>query len=286
MWNSLPHVRLVHQKEHHHLDNQNLVEDRHQEIHPNKEQQLEEPVQEVPVKYLHCAEVVVQHSSRWQDMIPRLGYHNFGERIWEENQITDEDTKLAQLFIMLRDHALDWYMILSVNSPPGVKRTIVDVKKLFINEFQKPSSEDQYMNEMIKIWKKIGESVWDIDHRFKRLKGKLKYVMTDMQHRHLFLNSLLPHLKCPLRQHKFQTQAEAPQESLQLEENQYQKTDPTIEEMKEDLNNLTFQLNQNKRKDKRKFVWCTTRMTKGHRKNECPTFTQYMATRVPNPLPT
>jgi hypothetical protein len=52
---------------------------------------------------------------------------------------------------MLRDRTLDWYMILAVKSPPGVKRTITDVKKLLINEFQKPSLEDQYMNEMIEI---------------------------------------------------------------------------------------------------------------------------------------
>ena len=62
------------------------------------------------------------------------------------------------------------------------------------------------MNEMIEIKKKLGDSVWEIDQRFKMLKGKLKYVMNDMQHRHLFLNSLLPHLKYPLKQHKFQTQ--------------------------------------------------------------------------------
>jgi hypothetical protein len=30
------------------------------------------------------------------------------EKIWEEKQITDEDTKLAQLAITLRDRALDW----------------------------------------------------------------------------------------------------------------------------------------------------------------------------------
>jgi hypothetical protein len=29
------------------------------------------------------------------------------EKIWEENQIIDEDTKLTQLAITLRDHALD-----------------------------------------------------------------------------------------------------------------------------------------------------------------------------------
>jgi hypothetical protein len=129
----------------------------------------------------------------------------------------------CKLAITLRDHALDWYMSLDVNSPQGVPKTIADVKKLLVNEFQKPSSEDQYMNEMIEIRKKPGESVWEIDQRFKCLKGKLKYAITDMQHRHLFVNSLLPHLKYPLRQQKFQTQAEALQEALQLEENQYQR---------------------------------------------------------------
>jgi hypothetical protein len=75
------------------------------------------------------------------------------------------------------------------------------------------------MNEMIEITQKLGEFVWENDYRLKRMKGKLKYVMTDMQHRHLFLNSMLPHLKYPLRQKKFQTQVEALQEALQLEEN-------------------------------------------------------------------
>jgi hypothetical protein len=31
-------------------------------------------------RYLHHAEVVLHHSSRWKDMIPPLGYHSFGER--------------------------------------------------------------------------------------------------------------------------------------------------------------------------------------------------------------
>jgi hypothetical protein len=88
-----------------------------------------------------------------------------------------------------------------------------------------------------------------------------------------------------LRQQKFQTQEEALQEALQLEENQYQKIDPTIEELKEDLKNLTFQLNQNRGKDKREVVWCTTCRTEGHHKNECPTFMQYMETGLPNPFP-
>jgi hypothetical protein len=44
-----------------------------------------------------------------------------------------------------------------------------------------------------------------------------------------------------------------------------------------------FHLNQNKTKDKQESVWCTTCRMEGHHKNECPTFTQYMVERMPNP---
>jgi hypothetical protein len=94
------------------------------------------------------------------------------ENIWEEKTITDKDTKLEQLAITLRDCALDWYMSLATKNPPGTTRTIADIKELLINEFQKLSSEDQYMNEMIEIRQKSGESIWEIDQRFKRLKKK------------------------------------------------------------------------------------------------------------------
>jgi hypothetical protein len=60
---------------------------------------------------------------------------------------------------------------------------------------------------------------------------------------------------------------------------------PSIEELKDDLKNLTFPLKQNKNKDKWEVVWCTTCRTEGHHKNECPTFVQYMAVGMPNPLP-
>ena len=76
------------------------------------------------------------------------------EKVSEAKHITDEDTKLAQLAITLRDHVLDWYISLTVNNPPGTTRTIAYIKNLLINEFHKPSSEDQYMNEMIEIKQK------------------------------------------------------------------------------------------------------------------------------------
>jgi hypothetical protein len=42
-------------------------------------------------------------------------------------------------------------MSLAANSPPRTTITIKDIKKLLINEFQKLSSEDQYMSKMIEI---------------------------------------------------------------------------------------------------------------------------------------
>jgi hypothetical protein len=89
------------------------------------------------------------------------------EKILEEKKITNEDTKLAKLAIMPRYHELDWCMSLAINSPPGTTQTIADVKKLLINEFQKPDLEYQYMNGMIEIRQKPGEFVWEIYYRFK-----------------------------------------------------------------------------------------------------------------------
>jgi hypothetical protein len=128
------------------------------------------------------------------------------------------------------------------------------------------------MTEMIEIKKKPEELVWEVDHRFKILKGKLKYPITDMQHRHLFVNSLLAHLKYPLRKKKFQTWVEELQETLHLEENQYKHTYPIVEEMRQDMKNLTFQLNHNKGKEKRENVGCTLCKTEVHHTNECPLF--------------
>jgi hypothetical protein len=64
------------------------------------------------------------------------------EKIWEAKHITDENTKVVQLAIIFRDHTLDWYMGLIVNSPQGSPTTITDVNKELINEFQRPSLED------------------------------------------------------------------------------------------------------------------------------------------------
>jgi hypothetical protein len=72
----------------------------------------------------------------WGEALEDLKNHLFiCEKIWEAKHIIDEDTNLVYLSITLRDCALDWYMSLDVNSPPGVTKTIAYVKKQLINEF-------------------------------------------------------------------------------------------------------------------------------------------------------
>jgi hypothetical protein len=71
----------------------------------------------------------------------------------------DEETKVSQLPITLKNHALDWFMILAVNIPQGALITITNVKKALINEFQRTSLEYQYMNDMIEIKWKPGDLV-------------------------------------------------------------------------------------------------------------------------------
>jgi hypothetical protein len=57
------------------------------------------------------------------------------KKIWEIKHITSEDTKVEKLEITLRDHTLDWYMVLSTNNRTRVPTAISEVKRKLINEF-------------------------------------------------------------------------------------------------------------------------------------------------------
>jgi hypothetical protein len=54
-------------KEHQLLDNQFLVEEVQYVKDPKEDRQLEVQVKEGTINYLHHAEAVVQHSSKWQE---------------------------------------------------------------------------------------------------------------------------------------------------------------------------------------------------------------------------
>jgi hypothetical protein len=95
---------------------------------------------------------------------------------------------------------------------------------------------------------------------------------------------LLPHIRCPLTQQKVMSQPEALEIVMKLEASPV--GDGTgMAQVQSQLVVLMIQLSElMKGKEKHEQVWCITCKTEGHRKDECPTFVQYMATGAPNPL--
>jgi hypothetical protein len=49
------------------------------------------------------------------------------------------------------------------------------IKNALIVEFNKPKSESQCITELKEIKQKVAEPVWEFDHRFKTLTGRLNF---------------------------------------------------------------------------------------------------------------
>jgi hypothetical protein len=65
------------------------------------------------------------------------------EAIWSVKRITDEATKIAQLETTFRDKALTWYMKYKATAPAGQERSLTEIKRDLLKEFQNPKSESQ-----------------------------------------------------------------------------------------------------------------------------------------------
>jgi hypothetical protein len=75
--------------------------------------------------------------------------------------------------------------------PMGQTRTLADIRKALLKEFQKSKSESQCITEMKEIKQLSNESVWDFDQRFKILKDRLAFQIPDEKHREWFIAGLL-----------------------------------------------------------------------------------------------
>jgi hypothetical protein len=56
-------------------------------------------------------------------------------------RIANEATKIAQLEITLRDRALTWYMKYNGSALEGKLRSLTEIKRDLLKEFQNPKSE-------------------------------------------------------------------------------------------------------------------------------------------------
>ena len=73
---------------------------------------------------------------------------------------------------------------------------------------------------------------------------------------------------------------------MKLEASLITETSVGMVNIKNQLVNLTLQLHDMKKgKEVRKNVWCTRCRTKGHSKEHCLVFVEYLASGAPNPSP-
>ena len=81
-------------------------------------------------------------------------------------------------------------------------------------------------------------------------------------------------------------QAEALEIAMKLEESLIAKTNTGMQQIQSQLANLTLQLQDTKKgKEVQEEVWCMKCKTKGHSREQCPVFVEYLNSGAPNPLP-
>ena len=204
------------------------------------------------------------------------------EDVRNVKQVTYDNVKMAQLTTMFRDRALNWFMKYS----HGKMRTFAEVRVALSSEFKKPKSESQCITEPKEIKQKPTESVWEFDQKFKTLLDQVSFDITLQQDQEWFITALLPHIRLSLMQQKVASQAEALEIAMKLEASPIAETSARMTQIQNQLAQLTLQLHDIKKgKEVQEIVWCTKCRTKGHSKEHCSLFVEYLASGTPDPLP-
>lgn len=78
------------------------------------------------------------------------------EAIWVVKHIIDDATKIVQFETTFRDNTLAWYMKHMVTTLAGQTRTLDDIKRDMLKEFQKPKFESQCIIGIEEIKQQVG----------------------------------------------------------------------------------------------------------------------------------
>ena len=128
--------------------------------------------------------------------------------------------------------------------------------------------------------------MWEFDQNFKTLLDQVSFDIDVQQHKEWFIVAMLPHIRLSLIEQKVASQAEALEIVMKLEASPITETSAGMVQIQNQLANLTLQLQDMKKgKQVREEVWCTKWRTKGHSKEQCPVYVEYMESGAPNPLP-
>jgi hypothetical protein len=162
-----------------------------------------------------------------------------------------------------------------------------DIKTTLSVEFKKPKSESQCITELREIKQKVTEPIWEFNQRFKTLIDHLSFQIPDKQNKEWFIPALLPHIRVPLMQQKFASQAEALEIAMKLEATPVGESSPCMSQILNQLTRLSLQvedMKKDKGKEKREYIRCIRCKLEGHDKDHCPLFNEYLASGAHNPL--
>jgi hypothetical protein len=62
-----------------------------------------------------------------------------------------------------------------VIAPSGIERSLMEINRDLLREFQKPKSESQCITKIKEIKQQVRETMWDYDQRFKILLERLTF---------------------------------------------------------------------------------------------------------------
>ena len=115
--------------------------------------------------------------------------------------------------------------------------------------------------------------------------GQVTFTISDAQHKEWFIAALLSHIRVLLTQQKIKSQVDALEIAMKLEASPIGESNAGMVQIQKQLAKLTIQLDDIKRgKEVKEEIWCIRCRAKGHDKDNCPLFQNYLNTRAPNPL--
>lgn len=131
---------------------------------------------------------------------------------------------------------------------------------------------------------KPSKTPWDLDQRLKCTISEANMNLMDGQHHEWFVASLLPHLRVALSQQKIRTKAEALYIAMRLQKTPMQDANLGVQHIHMQLQNLCLEFQSLKKyiivwPEVREEIWCLKCKHRGHDKDRCLVFTNYVAAR-------
>ena len=80
--------------------------------------------------------------------------------------------------------------------------------------------------------------MWDFDQKFKALIDQVSFEFAPEQHKEWFIAALLPHIRLPLMQQKLQTQDDALEMAMKLEDSPLAESSTGMETLQNELANI------------------------------------------------